>query len=741
MPSTSTTAYSSPCTPSQFLSGEALLRSGRLQEAREAFRRALVDDPRHSPSLHLLGTIAYRQRRWQEAVDLFRRASWLDPDNAEILSNLGSAFQAQGKFDHALQAHQQAYHLAPDSVQVLNNLGIALSALGRPQEAISILRQAYQQAPNDAEVLCNLGAALRAQRLYDDALQMLRQAIELQPDLAVAHYNLGNTLHERGKLAEAIDSFQRVIFLAPDFPQAHVNMAIALLSMQRAADAALHCREALRLRPNDPEAYLILGNASYDQHDLDEAVKNYTKSLELNPRVTAPRYNLGLAYQSQGRLTEARNCFEDVLRRKPEDHIAHSTYLSTLIYDPNVEGPQLLAEHTRWAERHANALLQLPSFTNVPDPERRLRVGYVSPDFRNHAVAFFLEPILASHDPTSVESYCYADVVVPDSVTERFRTLAHHWHNTSGMSDEELAGLVRRDQIDILVDLAGHTAKHRLFVFARKPAPIQVNYLGYPATTGLPTVDYRIVDHVTAPPGEPDEGCEELVQLEHSFCCYAPPHTPYQVAQVSAEENQITFGGLHKLEKLNPAVIELWSSILRNVPTSRLLLCRNTLHGNTAERIIARFVGCGIDPSRLIVEHTEALNMRHLAVYHRIDVAFDTFPWNGHTTACEALWMGVPVVALRGQRHSARMVASVLSAAGLPELIADDLEAYRRIAVDLAKDIDRRVQLRRELRARLLESPLCNRVAFTRCLEDSFRTMWRRWCTAHARPQTVDTPA
>ncbi len=369
------------------------------------------------------------------------------------------------------------------------------------------------------------------------------------------------------------------------------------------------------------------------------------------------------------------------------------------------------------------------SHPNSPDEHRVLRVGYVSPDFRAHAVAYFLEPILLHHNSNSVETFCYAELPVPDARTMSFRAMAKNWRETYAMSDDSLAALIREDAIDILVDLAGMTSGTRLLVFAKKPAPVQISYLGYPCTTGLGTMDYRLVDAVTAPPGEETSDVEELHRLPVPFACYWPSQSAPSVSSLPAEATGvITFGSLHKLEKLNAAVLDLWAQLLRQAPSSRLLFVRNTLQGRVVQCFAEQLQKRGIPQARLAFRCVKPADIQHLQAYEEIDIALDAFPWNGHTTACEALWMGVPVVALRGRRHSARMTASVLTAVGLEDLIAEDEAGYCRIAARLAADIVGLARLRRELRGRMMASPLCDGAAFTRHLEAAYRAMWQRWC-------------
>jgi predicted O-linked N-acetylglucosamine transferase (SPINDLY family) len=670
-------------------------QAGSRPEAERALRALLAEAPDHAPALRLLGQMAYERGRPAEALAFFRRAADREPANATLHSLVGAAHQALGQLDEAEASHRRALALAPGDPLVLNNLGITLAARGRAEEAVDAFERARAADPRDAEVLCNLAAALQGQGRLGEAAALCHEAIRLAPGLAHAHNTFGRVLQDQGRLAEAEACYRRALGANPDFAEAHNN----------------------------------LGNAVSAQGRLDEAAACYAQTLGRRSDWSVPHYNLGVTLQSQGRLVEARACIEHALALNPDDPVAYSTYVGSLHYDPEASPALLLAEHRRWAERQASRLPEAPAHANDPDPERRLRVGYVSPDFRNHAAAFFLEPLLTHHDPGRVETVCYAELAVPDERTAQLRGLARHWRPTRGLSDERLAAQVREDGIDILVDLAGHTAGNRLLAFARRPAPVQVSYLGYPGTTGLDAVAYRLADAVTDPPEEAPSHSEELVRLPGPFCCYAPPaRVPLSAALPSRRQRAVTFGSLHKLDKLNGRVVDLWCRLLHDVPGARLLLARNTLHGPTADYWRDQFTRRGIAPEQLVIRRVEPVGMQHLRAYDEVDVLLDTFPWCGHTTACEALWMGVPVITLRGDRHAGRMTASVLTCLGLTELIADTAEDYRRIGAALAKSVPRRAVLRGGLRGRLSASPLCDGAAFTRNLEVAYRRMWRRWC-------------
>jgi predicted O-linked N-acetylglucosamine transferase (SPINDLY family) len=749
--------------------------AGRLVEAERALRTLLAAAPavaaELAPALHLLGVICYQTSRFPESAELLRRACELAPNEPHSHSLRGAALHALGRCEEALACHRQALALAELDALVLNNLGITHVALGQPASAAEAFAQALRAAPHDAGVRCNLAAVRQSQGRSSEAIALYEEALALRPDLPAAHNNLGNLFHAQGRFDRAEPCFRAALRLAPNFAQGRHNLAQALLARGRAGEAsdvlrqaltanpadgvalarlghcllssgraqeALSCcQEAVRLRPACAESWNHQGNAQQALADLDAAEASYRRAAELAAGWSAPRYNLGVALLGQGRLDESRACMEEALRLGPADALAHSGLVGTLYFCPDVDDATLLQEHRHWAERHARLDAPLAPLANAPQPQRRLRVGYVSPDFRNHAVAFFVAPLLVHHDPEQIDAFCYAEVAAPDEMTASLRRLAPHWRDTVGLGDDQLADLIRHDGIDVLVELAGHTANHRLRALARRAAPVQISYLGYPGTTGVPPIDYRLGDAITDPPEAPAPYSEELVRLPGPFCCYAPPRGPAaELATRLPEERAgyLTFGALHKLEKLNDGVIDLWCSVLQRVPAARLLLARNTLRGATAERLRQRFGQRGLAPERLLLEAPAAVGMAHLRLYDRIDVALDAFPFSGHTTACEALWMGAPVVTLRGARHAGRLVASVLTAVGLTELVADTTEGYAQIAVALAADRARRAAWRANLREQVRRSPLCDGRTFTRALEHTYRDLWRRWCAQRPLP-------
>src|SRR5262249_23793600 len=440
----------------------------------------------------------------------------------------------------------------------------------------------------------------------------------------------------------------------------------------------------------------------------------------------------GVLLKESGRLAESLAVHRHTVELDPRLPAGRSNLLYTLNYDETVSRDALYAEHVAWGNS-----VRFPiggsRFANAPDPARRLRIGYVSGDFRHHSVAFFFAPLLDARGRTAVEVFLYSNDARADRMTAWLRERADHWVPIHHLSDELAAARIREDAIDILVDLSGHTSHNRMMLFARKPAPLAVTWLGYPNTTGLPAIDYRFTDAVADPPGEADRlHTERLVRLARGFLCYRAPDDAGSVAPLPAlGAGHVTFGSFNNVAKLSPATIALWARLLREVSGSRLLLKASQFKDRgTRERIAAAFAAAGIDRKRVTVLPPQATTAEHLAAYGRVDIALDPLPYNGTATTCEALWMGGPVATLRGERHAARVGASILTARGLEDLIAQTPDEYVATAVKLARERDALAMLRAGLRERMRASPLCDGAGFARAIEGAYRAMWRDWCAA-----------
>ncbi|HKN08312.1 MAG TPA: tetratricopeptide repeat protein, partial [Pseudomonadota bacterium] len=472
---------------------------------------------------------------------------------------------------------------------------------------------------------------------------------------------------------------------------------------------------------------------------LADAVECYERALALKPDHAEAHCNLGTALKEQVKLEEAVAAYRRAISIKPDYAEAFSNVLFCLNYDDKSTPDALYAAHREWDERYGRPAARPMEYSNAREVGRRLRVGYVSGDFCRHSVAYFLEPLLRNHDHEAVEVFCYAEVAQPDAMTQSLRGFADHWLATVGMTDEALAQRITEDGVDILFDLAGHTGKNRLRVFARKPAPIQVTWLGYPNTTGLTSIDYRLVDAITDPEGICDAfASETLIRLDGGFLCYDPvadPPTPSPPPSLAA--GVVTFGSFNNPAKISAVTLDVWAAVLVREPRARLLLKGLPFaDAGTRASFLARLGGRGVAAERVELVARLPDMADHLALYNRVDIALDPFPYNGTTTTCEALWMGAPVVVQKGDRHAGRVGASLLSQIGLTDLIAYSAEEYVEIALRLANDPARLSKLRHSLRPRMAASSLGDGPAFARKIEAALRTMWQRWCEASTHAES-----
>ncbi|MDD2467327.1 MAG: tetratricopeptide repeat protein, partial [Desulfobulbus sp.] len=613
---------------------------------------------------------AYRQfqaNRLSDAEDSYRRILDAHPENPRALHALGAVSYRQGKREQAIMLILRALERKPDFADAHNNLGNIYKDEGDLDKAAECYQTALTINEKHPLALHNLGIIYLNRRKPEKALELFSSALAIAPDYAEAYVHQGNALADLGQFDRAANSYEKAIELRPDYAIAHFNYGNALKKQGCMSDAVLCYRNALKIRSNYPEALMNLGNALISQGLIEEAITQYRKALEIEPA------NFGV----------------------------HSNILFCLNYLPNITKEALYRESLCWAETHEkHRSVNIKTHENDCNPTRRLRIGYVSPDFRVHSVSYFCLPLFSSHDRGRVELFCYGEVSRPDMTTARIEKLADVWVDTVGMTDQELAERIRSDRIDILVDLAGHTAKNRLTVFAEKPAPVQITWLGYPGTTGLSSIDYRITDSIADPPEASRHHTETLLRLADGFLCYEPSGDAPPVATLPFEKNPgVTFGSFNNPAKITTDVLDLWASLLKTIPFSRLILKSHSFSDEpTRLSYLKPFLKQGIDPFRLEFLPAENRKKDHLALYGRIDISLDPFPYNGTTTTCESLWMGVPVITLCGDRHAERVGASLLSSVGLEELIAYDKEEYLRIACQLTSEPAKLARPRSSLR-------------------------------------------
>ncbi len=594
-----------------------------------------------------------------------------------------------------------------------------------------LLKQGSVRKPLAASDLNELQAALRLQK--DGALTQAEQAYRAMlsrdaenPDIL---HLLGNNLLLQERPAEAVTLLQRVTAARPDYAEAYYTLANAAGALGHHGLAVEHWMRALKLKPDFFAAAVNLANMLRHTDQPDDAEFWYREAAKMQPDSAEAQFNLAHLMHFEGRLDEAIAGYRRAITLKPDFVAAHSSLVYTLNFHPGYELADVFEAHLAWARQHAEPLTKRARpHTNEAIATRCLRIGYVSPNFRDHAVTYFFESILPCHDPQCFHVICYSDVAREDKYTQRLKQVCAQWRDSSRLTDDELAEMIRRDTVDILVDLSGHTEKHRLLVFARKPAPIQVTWNGYANTTGMSAVDYRITDSIADPPGMTDHlHTERLVRLPNTYMVFRPPDDSPAVNELpAARAGHATFGSYNALPKITPRVMLIWSRILLSVANSRLIMAA-VPRGRIRRRILEEFAANGVDESRVEL-HDKLPAYDFLALHQRADIALDTFPFSGTTTTCHTLWMGLPIVTLAGNSHVSRVTASMLTNTGLASLVANSEQQYIDIATDLAGNLERMKTLRQTLRGRMLSSPLTDARLFTPQLEQAFREMWVTWC-------------
>jgi len=582
-----------------------------------------------------------------------------------------------------------------------------------------------------AESHCRRGDELARQNQIPAAIAEFQAAIKLQPRYALAHFFLGTALRIIGQLEAATESYRQAVELKPDYTQAWEKLGEVLLDRRQCAQAAVACQRAVVLSPTALN-YANLGSALGGADQLDKSLAAMNKAVELAPHWSDVQKGLGSINYWCGRQADAIAAFRRAIELDRSNSAAHSMLLYTMLFHGGFSPEQLLHEHIQWAAQHTKNIIPLPPPANDRKIDRRLRVGYVSPNFRTQAVVSFILPVLENHDAWEVEMFCYSDVIAPDAWTQRAKKPVDEWRDTANLSHEQLAHLIRKDKIDILVDLTGHIGDGRLQAFAYKPAPIQITWIGYQATTGLPAIDYFLTDAWADPPGQTEKYfVEHLFRLPETFFCYmSPPHPPDVGPLPAMSRGYITFGSFNNLAKVTPGTLDLWARLLLVVPDSRLLLMTPASE-QVEQRLRAIFTTAGISADRLELVHRVPL-LEYLERYNQIDIALDPVPFNGHTTTCDAAWMGVPTVMLAGEIYAYRYGGSVLRNLGLGDLIAASEDDYIRIAADLAGDRNRLSEIRRRLRSTMAASPITDAAGFTHNLEQAYRQMWRTCCESQS---------
>jgi predicted O-linked N-acetylglucosamine transferase (SPINDLY family) len=688
----------------------------------------LASESQTPESLHQLALEASKSGDHHAARDYLHRAILADPLAPEYRVNLGVVLESLNQHAEAIESYRLALEIHPDFPDAQINLGNALSRLEKWPEAIAAYRAALAQRPSDPQLHSSLGIVLYRHNELEPALEEFAAAIELQPKFPEAYNNVGSVLSTRGDFELAVTAFQKAVELNPDLIDAQINLATLLDRIGRRDDAfAIHQRIAAT-RPDYAPAYQAIGDALLIKPDLDGAVAAYRRAIELRPDSHEAFNNLSVALKEQSLMDDALDACEKAMELRPTDAAIHSNLIYLLSFHPGYDPPEIARQQRLWAKRHAEPLRdQIRPHENNRDPDRPLKIAYVSPDLYRHVVGQNLLPLLAAHDRAEFSVHCYSSTLRPDSFTQVLQGQSQAWYDVCGTSDEDLAEIIRHDQIDILVDLSLHMAGNRLLTFARKPAPVQITYLGYCASSGMNQIDYRFSDPNLDPP-ETDLSLysEETIRLPETYWCYnASGPTPEPSPPPSESTGHITFGCLNNFAKVSPGALDLWAEILRTAPNSRLILHANP--GSHLETARERFAKSGVASDRIDFIRKQGW-ADYIQAHNKIDIALDPFPYGGGITTCDSLWMGVPVVSLIGQTAVGRGGKSLLTNIGLPELTTRRPKQYVQTALTLADSPARLKELRHDLRHRMLTSPLMNARKFTRSVETVYRNLWKRWC-------------
>lgn len=634
---------------------------------------------------------------------------------------------------------EEAYRLCekmlpdhPGNSELQFIMGILLASLNRWESAVHNFQEASRLSPGNAAISTNLAVALLQTGRSAEALEAVEDAVRSDSYYPLAHYNRGVILQQFKRYQEAIRSYELALSQNPGHINSWINLTAVKLMTGDNKGAINSCLEALSYASDNDSIVGNLASALTNEHRYEEALIQYERLLELAPETMRAEAlgRMANTYCYSGMVNKGIECFTQAMdcavSQEQKRNLA-SSRLFVLHYSDKWSPEDIAAEHRTWGKTYfAPAIRRF-----APKPYHKpLRVAYISPDFKIHAVVFFTQPVLAAHNPSGISVYCYSDVEKPDMVTEAIKE--QHgviWRDVAGLDNDIVATMLHEDEIDILVDLAGHSALNRLPLFASRAAPVQVTWIGYPNTTGLTEMDFRLTDAKADPTGLTDHfHTEELVRLPNSFLCYRPGGDfPAESPLPLLSNKFVTFGSFSNFTKVTDQMLSLWAEILAQVPNSRLLFRARGMSPERFNREIAPiFERNGVSPDRVAVLGHARSVVENLSDYSRIDIALDTFPYCGTTTTCESLYMGVPVITLAGRSHVSRVGVSLLETVGLTELIAESAEQYKSLAISLSGDLKRLLLLRKSLRQQLLDSPLTDNVSFARDLESAYRWMWER---------------
>jgi predicted O-linked N-acetylglucosamine transferase (SPINDLY family) len=708
--------------------GAVHIEHGRHTEAETCYREALALEPDYAEAHFKLGNALSGQGRLDEAEACFRHAIALDPDYVKALYNLGNTLKRLGRTNEAEHCYRRVTEIDPSYTNAHNNLGVLLLDQGRHHEATEIYRHILTIQPGDAVALNNLGLALMGLNQLQDAESVLQHALVARPDYPEAYNNLGIVLKEQGRFAAAEAYFRSALNLRHDYAEAFNNLGTTLKAQGHLDAAETAYRRALQINPTHADTYTNLAISLQDRGRLHEAEQTYQQLLKMCPATAQTYHNIGVVLGAQGRSIEAIQNYRQAAVLNPEFSEAQANLVFCLNYSDAESAASRLEEAKKYGRSNSTKAGVRYSRWSCPAISQRLRIGLVSGDLRAHVASLFLESFLHHLDTSRIELIAYPTCQDTDEISDRIRSHCVSWQPIGELSDQAAASLIHDDAINILIDLSGYTSGNRLPVFTYKPAPVQVSWLGYFATTGVEEIDYVLADETGVPQSEQAHFSEKIWYLPDTRLCFSQPQLDVPVRTLPAlDGNEFTFGCFQNLSKVNGGVLRVWKQVLAALPRSRLRFQHNQLstsHGK--DYLLQCLKNAGISQNRVVLCGGLSYD-KYLAAHAEVDIILDTFPYTGGTTTCEALWMGVPTLTLSGSTMLKRQGSSLLTAAGLSDWIAHNEEDYIAKAVRFAGDIDTLAGLRSQLRQKVVASPLFDGLRFAQNFENALHSMWHRY--------------
>jgi len=707
--------------------GLCLIRQEKFEEAEECLIQSLSLMQDFGPSLYGLGHLRELQEKPSEAMPFFQQAMNAGFDRPSCLRRLASLAQTEKLKDVALDYLNQLIEMGEGDANVYNNLALVYRDSGDVDEARNAFDLALKEDPDHVETLCNLADLETANGEVEGAIARLERCLEIDPECDIAYNNLALALRSQTKVNEAIEAYRKAISINPEQAEYRSNIALLLDYVGETAEMEEQYRKAIEINPSYPIAYANFASSLLKFGRLTEAKELLDRSLDLDPNQAITWSNVGRYYYEIGDFARSGEAYEKCLELDPENRQGLTSLAATQIIRDDIDDAAIFEAHRRVASALEASVANVPleDLVRQREPTDKLRVGFVSSDFRRHSVAYFIEPLLEKLDRSRFVVHCYSGVERKDTVTERLEKLADAWLDIANTSQDTVADRIREDGIDILVDLSGYTHGNRCLIFAKRSAPVQVSYLGYPHSSGMETMTHRIVDGVTDPEGV-TLNTEALVRIPDCFLCYRPMETYPDVGSLPAASGDgLTFGSFNNITKLTPKSIALFAKVLNGVSDSKLLLkSHQTKDPVVQDRVLAGFENHGIDSGRIeFLSRMPSIN-DHLNAYNRVDIGLDTFPYNGTTTTCEAMWMGVPVITLKGSRHASRVSASLAEVVGLGEMVVDSEEAFAAKAIALSQDTERLATIRAGLRSKIEDSPLRDEAGYAKKFGDLLEEMY-----------------